>query len=69
MTNIQDFAVELITITGQDVYSLLHLLRTLSTDNARAETRNMERHYAQKYAWKKSNVQYRQMQKKFIKHK
>ncbi|MBO5834284.1 MAG: hypothetical protein J6R22_05015 [Alphaproteobacteria bacterium] len=66
---IKKLALKLIEQSEVEVYSLMRILRDMSTDEARIKTREQERHHAQKYAWKKSNVQYRQMQKNFIKHK
>lgn len=70
---IKDLAIKLVTITGQDVYSLLNTIRELSTDEARAKIRKREQRYANQVAWKRANAQYQQVYKtyrsKFTKHK
>ena len=62
---IKDLAIQLVTITGQDVYSLLNTIRKLSIDEARAKTHAREREYAAKNAWRNCNAKYRQIQHQF----
>ena len=62
---IQDLALKLIAHSEVEVYSMLNILRNTSTDNARTKTRAREREYAAKAAWRKCDVQYRQIQHHF----
>lgn len=71
MSDIKDLALELIAITGKDVYSLLRIIKSLSTDEARAKIRNREKRYAAQAAWKQANTRYQQITKRYhsTKHK
>ena len=73
MSTIKDLAFKLITISGNDVYSLLKTIKELSTSEASAKIRSREQKYAAQAAWKRANTQYQQVYKtyraKFTRHK
>ena len=62
---IKKLAQKLIEQSEVEVYSLMHILKDMSTDEARTKTRAREREYAAKAAWRKSNTKYRQIQQQF----
>ncbi len=62
---IQDLALKLIKQSEVEVYSMLHILNEMKTDEARIQVRAREREYAAKNAWRNCNAQYRQIQHQF----
>lgn len=62
---IRDLALKLIKQNEVEVYSMLNILKEMSTDEARIKTRAREREYAAKAAWRNCNTKYRQMQHQF----
>ena len=62
---IRNFALKLIEQSEVEVYSMLHILNEMKTDEARAKVRAREREYAAKNAWRRCNAQHRQIQHKF----
>lgn len=58
-------ALRLIEQSEVAVYSMLHILNEMKTDEARARIRAREREYAAKNAWRNCNAQYRQIQHHF----
>lgn len=63
---IRDLALKLIKQNEVEVYSMLHILKEMSTDEARIKTRAREREYAAKAAWRRNcNAKYRQIQHQF----
>lgn len=62
---IQDLGLKLIEQSEVEVYSMLHILNEMKTDEARAKVRSREREYAAKNAWRNCNTQYRQIQHQF----
>ena len=62
---IQDVALKLIKQSEVEVYSMLHILNEMKTDEARIQVRAREREYAAKNAWCNCNAQYRQIQHQF----
>ena len=66
--SMKSLALKLIKQSEVEVYSMLHILNEMKTDEARAKIRSREREYAAKNAWRNCNTQYRQIQQQF-KHK
>ncbi len=62
---IRNLALKLIKQSEVEVYSMLHILREMSVDEARIKTRAREREYAAKAAWRNCNARYRQIQHQF----
>lgn len=62
---IQDLALKLIKQSEVKVYSMLHILKEMKTDEARIQIRAREREYAAKNAWRNCNAKYRQIQHHF----
>lgn len=62
---IRNLALKLIEQSEAEVYSMLNILKDMSTDDARAKIHRRERKYAAKAAWRKCNTQYRQIQQHF----
>ena len=62
---IPDLALKLIKQSEVEVYSMLHILNEMKTDEARAQVRAREREYAAKNAWRNCNAKYRQIQHHF----
>ncbi len=58
-------ALRLIEQSEAEVYSMLHILNEMKTDDARAKVRAREREYAAKNAWRNCNAKYRQIQHHF----
>ena len=63
--DIRSLAIKLIEQSEVEVYSMLHILKEMSIDEARIKTRAREHEYAAKAAWRKCDVQYRQIQHHF----
>ena len=63
--SMKSLALKLIKQSEVEVYSMLHILNEMKTDEARARVRAREREYAAKYAWHKCNTKYRQIQHQF----
>ena len=62
---IRDLGLKLIEQSEVEVYSMLHILNEMKTDEARTKVRSREREYAAKNAWRNCNTQYRQIQHQF----
>ena len=62
---IRNLALKLIEQSEVEVYSMLNIIRDMSTNEARAKARAREREYAAKAAWRKCNAKYRQIQHQF----
>ena len=62
---IKSLAIKLIEQSEVEVYSMLNILKEMSTDEARIKTRAREREYAAKAAWRNCNAKYRQIQHQF----
>ena len=63
--SMKSLALKLIKQSEVEVYSMLHILNEMKTDEARAKVRSREREYAAKNAWRNCNTQYRQIQQQF----
>ena len=71
--DIRSLAIKLIEQSEVEVYSMLHILKEMSTDEARAKIRSREQKFATQVAWKRANAQFKQVYKtyrsKFTRHK
>lgn len=63
--DIRNLALKLIEQSEVEVYSMLNILRDLSTDEARSKIRTQERLYARKSAYIKSRNTYRVIQQRY----
>ena len=61
----KSLALKLIEHSEVEVYAMLHILKEMSIDEARAKVRAREREYAAKNAWRNCNAKYRQIQRQF----